>query len=261
MNNTPANSVANQIYANYSEALQLCDGSGYSKDTLTEVVAKKNIIFRDTIDNLDHLGPEVTRTIMGIGFAFSSKSIRVIDFGGGGGYHYTLARHVLGDHFSIKWNVVETESMCQASSLMADGSLNFFSDVLAAKDNLGYVDLVLASSSLQYCPDPIQYLRSLLSLSAKYIYITRTPFSTLSSDSSITTIQSSLLSHNGPGKLPDGYSDQEVIYPITFVPLNQVEEIIQEKYTIKFKILEEQGNLSFHDNIINSYYGIFCELN
>ncbi len=258
MNTHDSARVINQIYGSYDEALALCNGVGYSMNELTEVVVKKNLAVKELIKKDACLSSEATRTLLGIGFALNSKSIRVLDFGGGGGYHYTLARHALGDECQIKWDIVETESMCQAGVAIANEHLKFFSNISAAAADLGYVDLILSSSALQYCPDPIEYLKGLLAVSAKYIYITRTPF--LNGENTLVSIQGSMLSHNGPGPLPDGYVDQQILYPISFVPLNKVEALIKEKYNIRFKVLEDAANLFIDGQPVNPYYGFFCEL-
>lgn len=257
MNNEVSESVANKIYSSYEEALKLCNGAGYSMHELTEVVVGKNIAMKKSITNDSFLSSDATRTLLSVSFAVNSRSIRVLDFGGGGGYHYTLARHFLGDQCDIKWNVVETESMCEAGAAIADQSLRFFKDIATAEADLGHVDLILTSSALQYCPNPLNYLRDLLKVSAKYLYITRTPF--FSGSRTLVSIQSSMLSHNGPGALPIGYQDREILYPISFVPLVEVEELINEKYNIRFKITEDPANLFIEGQPVNSYYGFFCD--
>lgn len=252
------NPVVNQIFKNYDEALSACNGIGYSMRELTDVVIMKNIAMRESLNKNPILSSEATRTLMSIGFALNARSIRVLDFGGGGGYHYTLARHALGGACNIKWNIVETEAMCQAGKAISDENLKFFNTITSAKKDLGCVDLLLSSSALQYCPDPITYLKELLSVSARYIYITRTPF--FAGHQTLVSVQGSLLSHNGPGPLPPGYTDQEILYPISFVPLEQVEALIQEKYTVRFKVLEDSANLFLKNLPVNGYYGYFCEI-
>ena len=69
-----------------------------------------------------------------------------------------------------------------------------------------------------------------------------------------------MLSHNGPGKLPLGFADREIFYPISFAPLNQVETAIKEKYKIRFKVIEDAANLFIEGEPVNAYYGFFCEL-
>jgi putative methyltransferase (TIGR04325 family) len=255
---TTSETVANKIYKTYEEALHLCDGVGYSMKELTEVVIRKNIAIAQSLTPESYLGADATRTLLGVSFALNRNSIRVLDFGGGGGYHYRLARHALSKNCHIKWNVVETESMCEAGRSIENDNLKFFSDISDAADDLGYIDLVLSSSAIQYCPDPLTYLKRLLQVSAKYIYITRTPF--FAGNEKLVSIQSSMLSHNGPGALPEGYIDKEILYPISFIPLKQVEEIIQEKYSILFKVIEEPANLFIEGQPVNPYYGFFCEL-
>jgi len=258
MNTENSKFVVNQIYPNYGEALSVCNGVGYSMKALTDVVVQKNIAVKNSLTKDQFLGSDATRTLMSIGFALNARSVRVLDFGGGGGYHYTLARHALGNECKIKWHVVETESMCQSGQAMTDESLKFFNSISSAQKDLGNIDLLLTSSALQYCPDPIAYLKELLAVSAKYIYITRTPF--FPGHQTLVSVQSSMLSQNGPGPLPQGYIDQEILYPISFVPIEQVEALIQEKYTIRFKVLEEPANLFVENQPVNAYYGFFCEL-
>lgn len=251
-------SFANKIYPNFEEALRLCNNVGYSNDQLTQVVVKKNISFQKNMTANNFLSSDATRTLLSLGPALNSNHLRVLDFGGGGGYHYTLARHVLGNKCDIKWNIVETDSMCKSGAAISDQSLKFFSDIQSAKADLGFIDLILTSSALQYCPDPLTSLNDLLSISSKYIYITRTPF--FKGNKKITSIQSSMLSHNGPGELPAGYVDQEILYPISFLPLHQVEEAINQRYRIRFKVIEEAANLFIEGEPVNTYYGFFCEL-
>jgi putative methyltransferase (TIGR04325 family) len=258
MNKQNPLSLANRVYPNYEEALRLCNHLGYSNEQLTEVVVKKNISFRKNITEDNFLSSDATRTLLSLGPALNSNQFRVLDFGGGGGYHYTLARHVLGDKYDIKWNIVETDSMCKSGAAISDQSLKFFNDIQSAKADLGFIDLILASSALQYCPDPLASLNDLLSTSSKFVYITRTPF--FSGSEKIVSIQSSMLSHNGPGELPIGYEDQEILYPISFLPLQQVEEAINKRYRIRFKVTEEPANLFIDGEPANTYYGFFCEL-
>ena len=250
--------VANKLYSNYDEALQLCNGLGYSEQELTEVVVKKNIAYRKSITEKSYLYGDVNRSLLAISIALNSKSFRVLDFGGGGGYHYTLAKHVLGDNYDIKWNIVETDSMCLAAASIADKSLKYFNNINHAASDLGNIDLMFTSSALQYCSDPMEYLKNLLNVSAKYIYITRTPF--FSGTNKIISIQSSKLSHNGPGDLPFDYEDREILYPISFIPLDEVIKTIQEKYIIRFKVMEDAATLFIGEMAVNSYYGLLCEL-
>jgi len=129
MNDPTNRNLANKLYKSYSDASQLCGGGGYSMDELAEVVVKKNVAFRESLNPEDFFDNVVSRTLVGIGFAMNSKSLRVLDFGGGGGYHYTLAKSVLGSDCEIRWNIVETDPMCRAAKSIEDDSLKFFNNV------------------------------------------------------------------------------------------------------------------------------------
>jgi hypothetical protein len=69
-----------------------------------------------------------------------------------------------------------------------------------------------------------------------------------------------MLGANGPGPLPDGFNDRVILYPITYVPLDQIINIINKKYKVLFMVKEESPNLFFNDFPLNEYYGIWCEL-
>jgi putative methyltransferase (TIGR04325 family) len=132
--------------------------------------------------------------------------------------------------------------MTNAAQVLKNDHLKFFSDIENARNSLDDLDLVFTSSALQYCPDPLAYLSSLINLNAPYLFITRTPF--VNSLYKIITVQKSKLSDNGPGLLPPSYQDREISYPITFESKKAVEDLIGEKYDIRFRI--DEGEFPFH---------------
>ena len=247
-----------RLYENYDAALLDCGSVGYSNSELTQVVVQKNITYSNNLSNNSFYDLNSLRTILGIAWGIGYKSIKVIDFGGGGGQHYQIARHILGDSVNIQWGVVETEAMCQAAEKITNEQLRYFNHVQNAKNSLGTVDMVFASSSLQYCPDPVEALQSIIDISAKYIFITRTPFN--SGSEKLVSIQSSRLSANGPGPLPNDIEDKEILYPITFIPVEDVIKQLKTKYRILFKTKEEPPTLFLEGRPVNEYYGLFCEL-
>jgi len=146
--------------------------------------------------------------------------------------------------------------MANVSRSLEREGLRFFDNLEDARADLGIVDLVFASSSLQYTSDPLENLRSIISLRPRYIFITRTPFSNLPQQ--VSTVQPSLLSSNGPGPLPDGWSDRLVNYPITFVPKKAVEELLSEQYLVRFRTREGKASVSSSNEKVD-YLGFFCE--
>ncbi len=181
----------------------------------------------------------------------------MIDFGGGAGYHYTIASQVFGKKEALKWNVVETRAMVEEANQIADNNLKFFDNITDAKNDLGSVDLVFTSGALHCCPEPLFFLKELISIKAKYLFITRTSFT--DSLEQVANIQKSYLSTNGPGPLPAGFKDKAVYYPNVFIPKHQVEEVLSEHYHIKFKIIEDKAAYNVGGRGIDMY-GYFCIL-
>jgi putative methyltransferase (TIGR04325 family) len=252
---------APRIFSSYDEAKSACGNDAFEDESLVRVVIEKSRIFRQTIHS-SHTFPILDlgalRTLIALGLTESQGTLRVLDFGGGAGYHYTLAKAVLGSSKSLKWSVVETSVMAKEAQLLTDrGNLEFFDNIDDAKNNLGTVDLVFTSGALQYCPDPLKYLRELTNVGATNIFITRTPFN--DSENSLISIQVSKLRENGPGPLPVEFEDRNVSYPITFASKHMVERILSEKYAIRFSVNEDKGTFSAKKTKVDMY-GYFCVL-
>ena len=245
-----------KIYRTFEEALADCREGGYEQSELARVVVEKNIIFKENLSNRNELDLPALRTLIGVGLADSGDDLRVMDFGGGGGYHYTIARKAFGNSKTIKWNVVETEAMSQAAKRISDDNLRFFTTIEAAKNDLGAVDLVFSSSAIQYCPEPLKYLDRLTRIESKFIFITRTPF--IAGNTEIIAKQNSNLSDNGPGPLPHGFTDRIISYPITYSSMPVVEKILNERYEIRFKIVEDKAAYRVGDKEIGmfGYFGV-----
>jgi putative methyltransferase (TIGR04325 family) len=252
---------APKIFNSYDEASIACGNGAYQDERLIKVVVEKNRIFRQQIQSnptFPNLDMGALRTLIALGLANTQTTLKVLDFGGGAGYHYTLARAILGNSKSLEWNVIETSAMAREARLLAnDAHLGFFDNIIDAKNNLGSVDLVFTSGALQYCPNPLKYLRELTEVGATNIFITRTPLN--DSEDSLVSIQVSKLSENGPGPLPVEFSDGNVSYPITFASKHQAERILSERYEIRFSINEEKGTFSAKRSKVD-LYGYFCAL-
>jgi putative methyltransferase (TIGR04325 family) len=242
---------APRTFNSYEEAITACRNSAYEEEDLVKVVVEKNLIFRQTIRDSAVFDLSALRTAIALGLTNGESTLRVLDFGGGGGYHYTLAKAVLGNSRSLKWNVVETSIMVKEAQRIADSDLRFYDNINDAKKNLGSVDLVFTSSALQYCPNPVGCLRELTEVGATNIFITRTPFN--QADNSLVSIQVSKLSENGPGALPVGFDDRNVSYPITFASRHEVEKVLRERYEIRFSINEDRGTFVAGKNTVDMY--------
>jgi hypothetical protein len=135
----------------------------------------------------------------------------VLDFGGGCGLHYKLARRRSPD---IHWAVVETLAMLERAKELATDKLQFFTDISEAQRWLGTIDVMHSNSALQYTPEPEDTLNRLCSLRAKRMIWDRI---TLSKANIERELQSSLLGDNGPGSLA-GLREKTVRYTRTKIP-------------------------------------------
>lgn len=250
-----------KVYQSYEDALKSCGQGRYDDSDLVNTVVKKNLNFRNQLSNavIPVFDMAEVRTLIGLGLVSKTEQLNVIDFGGGaGGYHYSIAKAALGYKVNFKWNVVETPATVSAGKKYANEELNFFDRIDDAVSDLGRVDLVFCSCSLQYTSQPYEYLQKLTSIGAKSIWITRTVLTTKCFDQVIIQKTSLGVSH-GPGQLPEGIVDSVKLIPVTLMQQNEVEALLSKNYTIRMKIIEER-NAFFADGDPIHMYGYFCEL-
>lgn len=116
--------------------------------------------------------------ISGLGI-FSARGrgpIEVLDFGGAMGNHYFKIRPFLDRGLRLRWTVFDLPKTVQmARQHFLSRELAFVSDY----HTLGSLRplLILASSSLQYTPDPHRTLQRLQSLARGWLILDRMPFS------------------------------------------------------------------------------------
>lgn len=227
-----------KTYATYEEAEFACADDGYQHDELIDVIVQKNLNFQNGITNspvVDEGGLKILSIIASMQW---ETSINVIDFGGGGGMHYQICKNLLDPSVNLNWRVVETKAMVSAANKLTNKSLKFYTNLDSARSSLDKVDLVFASSSLQYTKNPLYSLRSLIELEAPYLCISRTPL--LDEQTPIISMQTSRLSDNGPGELPKIYKDKIIRYPIVYESIQSVERLLLESYEIRYKIKESE---------------------
>ena len=244
-------------YQNYEQAMTYCVDEAYNNSDLVKIVIEKNVIFKNELSQTKVLFDlDTLRTIIALGISNNNGVMNVIDFGGGGGYHYTVASKIFDEVFTkLNWHIIETTEMVKQAQCITNESLKFYDDPSEAAKDFDIIDLVFTSSALQYCRDPLLALKKLTKLNAKYLFITRTPFT--DSADNLVTIQTSNLSANGPGILPKGYRDRKIKYPITYVSRNAIENILNENYKIQFMTAEGDGVFGFASEKI-SMNGYFC---
>jgi putative methyltransferase (TIGR04325 family) len=135
----------------------------------------------------------------------------VLDFGGGCGLHYKLARRQSPD---IRWAVVETPAMARRAAELATERLRFFADIGEAQNWLGTPEMMHSNGALQYTPEPRLTLQQLCSLKASRMCWDRV---LLSNSGWQREVQSSYLTDNGPGRAP-GATEKLVKYDRTGIP-------------------------------------------
>jgi putative methyltransferase (TIGR04325 family) len=135
----------------------------------------------------------------------------VLDFGGGAGLHYKLARKQAPD---IRWAVVETPAMARRARQLATNRLMFFSDIHEAADWLGEIELMHSNGAIQYVPEATETIRTLCAIRPSMMAWYRVPISDADAKAEV---QTSFLSDNGPGSLPTS-KDKLVKYARNWIP-------------------------------------------
>jgi hypothetical protein len=77
-------------------------------------------------------------------------------------------------------------------------------------------------------PDPLAWLKWFVDLGAEHLALVRVGLH--AGAGAIITIHSSMLSHNGPGPLPPGFTDCVVKYPFAYQSRPEVETILAQRY-------------------------------
>lgn len=152
---------------------------GYENEELVDTIFRKTVSYRP-----DGSWPLV------------SGVATVLDFGGGAGLHYKLARL---QNPQIRWAIVETRAMVHRASELTTDKLKFFSDINAAADWLKDVELMHSNGAIQYVPNPIEIVKSLCATRPRAMAWRRVP--TDERQESAIELQTSFLSDNGPGTL------------------------------------------------------------
>jgi hypothetical protein len=171
----------------------------------------------ETIQGYEH--PELVEVVFQKTLAYTPQGewpemvgvTSVLDFGGGCGVHYKLARLQSPD---IKWAVVETPAIVARASELATDRLQFFAAIPDAAAWLESIEVMHSSEALQYTPEPEQTLRELCGLHAKRMLWQRMA---LSANTLERETKSSNLGDNGPGKLA-GLKEKIVLYERTRLP-------------------------------------------
>ena len=247
-------------FNSYSDAL-VAAGSYEEHDLIKVIVAKtkkyveKN--YSNELINLDSLkDARTTRTLLVIAAGVTQKTLTILDFGGSAGIHYFTARQIISDDISLKWCVVETESMVKEakSEGLENEELLFFSSIEEATNEVTYFDIIYSNYVLCYTPNPLLYLEQLLKTNFGKFFLTNTAMN--SEDKEIVGLQNSSLSTNGVGRnIPNhlGILDKEIIYPFTIPSKQQVESKIKQYGNIVYSIKEAEATYTTIEGNFDNY--------
>lgn len=227
--------------------------TGYDSETITQMIVEKNINWKYAYekDVTSYENQKIVTAIAHHQSRHNSSSLTVLDFGGGGGHSFEIARQTFKG-ISMKWVVVEREKIVKMlNNRISHDGLSFASSIEEAKETTGNVDLIFCNSALQYTDTPLESLETLLRQNAKTIFLTRSPF-TMGKEP-ISYMQLSFSESNGPGRPPRNLRSVLEGYKCKSVPIEEVLSLIQ-KYYRDVKVFDEgrwEGARSA--KLINSY--------
>jgi putative methyltransferase (TIGR04325 family) len=229
---------------------------GYLDFALSNLVIAKTKNFKTEIIRKKQIDISVTRLLVPFAFVPKAKTLKILDFGGGAGIQYEVAKLSFPNQ-KFHWVVVENVNLCESSALQTSPELEFRSTITEATSTNSHFDLVVASSSLQYTEDPIAYLQELCALRSPYLYITR---QILNDDNEFFCFnQVTKLGDHGPGKTIFKFSNKKIMNKLVTVPVSIFEETIEKQYSILLRIKEEQDVHEFSRRPLN-YFGYMCKL-
>lgn len=244
-----------QWYPSYEGALAACGPEHYEDSRIVDVVVEKTRRFRDRIAT-QGLEPELNFSsaccLTMLFSAGSSRPLNVIDFGGAAGAHYFTIRALLPSEYRLRWVVVETPAMAAGGTKhLANDELSFTAKLQAAEAELGHIDLLHSSGTLQCLPDPFAQLREMVLLPADHILLGRLALTT--GDRPLYGIHGSCLSEHGPGVMPEGFADDcHFRIPIVYAPETRLRSVIAGHYRVVSRF-EDSSGISHADPSIVGY--------
>jgi putative methyltransferase (TIGR04325 family) len=219
-------------YGSFEDAREAC-GHGYEEAALVDVVFRKTSAWAEALraGALPPLPPSGAHTVMAVAAALASADgvPRVLDFGGGCGAAYFVAKAALGG-VPLHWRVVETPAMAARARGLGGEELGFCESLEDALAQLGGVDVLHSSGTLHYLADPRGMLRELVGCGGRVLLLTRV--ATACGNDDVYGVQRSTLAANGPGPLPPGQPDAEVLYPFHLVPRAQLMGVLSGAYEV-----------------------------
>ena len=237
-------------YKSWEEAASLTDGYAHGEivekvlDSILKVKAGEAAFERDSVlfEEIVYSWP-VTAGLM-LGAARSNGKLGVLDYGGALGSHYFQNRKILAALGGLSWNVVEQPHYVLAGKRhLEDDILHFYQElddcVQKTRPNV-----VLASSVLQYVPNPLETVAALAAIGADVVILDRTPY-LKDKSAAIIKIQ----------KVPE--SIYHASYPCWFLQESQIVRTIEGA---GYRALEAFHSLDKLDDAAEWKGHIFCKV-
>lgn len=217
---------------------------GYNNLTLNKSIIKKTIMF-SKLKSINEYDINWQRTVKFLEFIKKKKIKKIIDFGGGAGYHYFIAKMKI-NNFNLKWLVVENRIMAKLCNKKLKYKNLFFFDSL---NKIKKTDVVFSSCAINYTKNPTETIKSIIELKTKYLYFTRMP---LTENQSFEFKQISLLSDNGPCKIN---KEKEILIECENRIINQqkFEEMFKNKFFIITKYIDEKKAFFYKNKFYDTY--------
>jgi putative methyltransferase (TIGR04325 family) len=225
-----AKASAGVVFPSYVAALRACEGTGYEESDIVRVVFEKTVAYRDLLERTPTVSVSSTEAFGLVSIAYhwarvsngEKQRLNVIDFGGACGMHYFAFRKVLGPEVALRWFVVETTAMHNMGRQLENRELRFFDDLAVATAEIGDIDLLYTSGTIQCVERPYHVLGTIRDSRPRLVLFNRLAL-TLNNDD-LVTLHKSMLSWHGIGPLPAGFVDREVRYPYTFLAKRKFDE-------------------------------------
>ena len=175
--------IWNGNYASWTEAQNLSEG--YDKEsilgkTLGAVLKVKNgeaIYERDSVifDKVQYSWPLLATLLRE--YIKNKEELIVVDFGGSLGSTYFQNKQYLKELKLVKWSVIEQNHYVKVGNeKITDHQLKFHETVEESIEKIGYPNVLILSSVLQYLDNPYEWIDKFNKLKIATIIIDRTAF-------------------------------------------------------------------------------------
>ena len=205
-------------YTSYQDAVDKI--GSYNNQKLSDLALK------GTLDVKNRKGKSLYPVVLNSYYVLNTcmldlkKPVNVFELGGALGNLYFNMSKLKFPYAIESWNILEVESKVELGKKhFENDTLKFFSEAQCFWDSSGNKDVFLSIGSIQYMPEPIEFIKSLLQQKFKYLVFDRTILSTNISEIVISH-QRSLLKENSPVMYANENNEQ-IVYPVIYIPEKQ----------------------------------------